>query len=438
MAEDQATESKEDPERRKLLLEIADLQRPWWRKPSSFALFLPLAVALVSIFVGWRTGFFDNQRLVLEAQRHNLESQTRELRLEERGLQGQKAELLTQVRQLHATLADERESARTERETLASNLQKAKSSAASQIDTLKASVEKERVAAARAPIDLWVEAIRAQSQISYDRGFSDSRRYASSELIRVLKGNPKLVPFVVEAYEQSRSNNDDLSARLLLILYRATDNIHWRERIITSIEQEPTARSAYWLIVGEVSWDTRDLSILERLGAAVLRRPPPSTLAAWGLMRAIGSFRGDLHKRSFSSPDRYFELLRLCRDESQRVSSEPLVQLTRLDALTALARFSYEGAITIAAVMLTSPDLEPAQKTTGERYFSGNLLFREEFRIEARRLGLTVPETAAPEDWARWPKDQDWAKWIKDHPDLVTRWREGDLAEVRRRLSERS
>src|SRR5882672_250833 len=102
---DEGGSLKEDLEQEKLRFEIAELKRPVWRRASTLASFLPsLTVVVLGTLlgagVGWWTGFFDVQRLVLEAQRHNLEARTQVLTREEQELKDRKTGLVAQLSQL--------------------------------------------------------------------------------------------------------------------------------------------------------------------------------------------------------------------------------------------------------------------------------------------------------------------------------------------------
>lgn len=75
--------SQEDPvkaalEIKKLTLEIADLERPWWKRPTYILAALPTLLAMIALSVGVLNGFFSAQLTKLENQKHDLQSQVRE------------------------------------------------------------------------------------------------------------------------------------------------------------------------------------------------------------------------------------------------------------------------------------------------------------------------------------------------------------------------
>jgi hypothetical protein len=469
MADDQADPLKAELERRKLQLEIAELERPWWRKPPSLALFLPLVAALLSIIVGWRTGFFDNQRLVLEAQRHDLASQTRELRLEERGLQGKKAELTEQVKQLETTLAGERDKARAEREKMAADRRDEKAKAGKETAALKRTVDEAREAARRTPAVVWLDVMKRKKEPWQLVDTSN----AAEELLTVLNGDRSLAPLVATEYEK-HSGDDLIASKLLRVLYAATGDAQWLEKIAAKLGEASKAQSrvlgsldlsslygssenSYWRESVLLRLRKRDLSFLEK--ALKLATSGVGDRAQRGatVISLANSFEGEFDRRAFSTEESYFALLRLARDHAS-VRSYPWqigipsvysLSYARQQALQVLARLSAEGAITIFAVLimmapeqypssiLTLPGVLPSvipgslSQSPERAQLEGDFRYRltdKAFRAEAVRLGLVEGESDAPK----------WQEWIRNHQNLVAEWAEPDLAKVRQRLSRKS
>lgn len=71
-------DEKDSLQLRKLALEIAELERPWWKRPTYILAALPTLLAVVALTVGFLNGFFSAQLTKLENQRHDIESQIRE------------------------------------------------------------------------------------------------------------------------------------------------------------------------------------------------------------------------------------------------------------------------------------------------------------------------------------------------------------------------
>jgi cell division protein FtsB len=72
------SDEKDSLQLRKLTLEIAELERPWWMRPTYILAALPTLLAVVALSVGFLNGFFSAQLTKLDNQRFSLEQQIRE------------------------------------------------------------------------------------------------------------------------------------------------------------------------------------------------------------------------------------------------------------------------------------------------------------------------------------------------------------------------
>lgn len=82
---------------RKLALEIADLERPWWKRPGYILAALPTLLAIVALAVGIFNGFFSAQLTKLENQRHDLQAEVKEFETKRNSLSSQNQELQTEI-----------------------------------------------------------------------------------------------------------------------------------------------------------------------------------------------------------------------------------------------------------------------------------------------------------------------------------------------------
>jgi len=57
-------------ERKKLALEIADLERSWWKRPAYVLAALPTVLAFGTLLVGALSGYFSAQLTKLDNQKH--------------------------------------------------------------------------------------------------------------------------------------------------------------------------------------------------------------------------------------------------------------------------------------------------------------------------------------------------------------------------------
>lgn len=69
---------KDSLELKKLALEIAEMERSWWKRPTYILAALPTLLAIVALVVGTLNGFFSAQLTKLENQKHDLEAQVKE------------------------------------------------------------------------------------------------------------------------------------------------------------------------------------------------------------------------------------------------------------------------------------------------------------------------------------------------------------------------
>jgi len=103
--------TKEDLELKKLALEIKDLERPFWKRPSYVLAALPTLLAIVALIVGSINGFFSAQLTKLENQKHDLEAQIKEF-------ESTKNSLISQNDQLRQELTTKQERLRHIKEIL--------------------------------------------------------------------------------------------------------------------------------------------------------------------------------------------------------------------------------------------------------------------------------------------------------------------------------
>jgi hypothetical protein len=83
-------------ELRKLELEIAHLTRPFWQSTT----FLSLVIAFAGLFVGFYTGFFDKQKVLLDITKANLERDVK-------NLDAEKLRVTVDIARLKATFLQE-------------------------------------------------------------------------------------------------------------------------------------------------------------------------------------------------------------------------------------------------------------------------------------------------------------------------------------------
>lgn len=65
-------------ELKKLALEIAEMERPWWERPNYILAALPTLLAVIALSVGFINGYFSAQLTKLDNQKYDLQRQIRE------------------------------------------------------------------------------------------------------------------------------------------------------------------------------------------------------------------------------------------------------------------------------------------------------------------------------------------------------------------------
>ncbi len=88
-------------QQKKLTLEIAELERPWWKRPPYILAALPTLLAVVALSVGFLNGYFSAQLTKLENQKHDLETQIS-------GFEGTRKNLVSQNEQLQQDMSNNR------------------------------------------------------------------------------------------------------------------------------------------------------------------------------------------------------------------------------------------------------------------------------------------------------------------------------------------
>jgi stress-induced morphogen len=76
------TPTKESLEQKKLLLEVAELERAWWKKPTYIAALFPTLLALTALIYGIANGYFQATSERIRAENIKLENQKHDLQKE--------------------------------------------------------------------------------------------------------------------------------------------------------------------------------------------------------------------------------------------------------------------------------------------------------------------------------------------------------------------
>lgn len=107
--------TQKELEREKLLLEIEELKKKWWKKPSYIAALFPTILALMTLFYGFANGYFQASFTKLENQKYDLQNQIN-------AFEAEKNNLYTQLKQI----TEEKEENRKALEELNKNIDERK------------------------------------------------------------------------------------------------------------------------------------------------------------------------------------------------------------------------------------------------------------------------------------------------------------------------
>jgi cell division protein FtsB len=101
-------------ELKKLALEIAELERPWWKRPTYILAALPTLLAIFALTVGFINGYFSASLTKLDNQKHDLQAEIKQFEETRNTLVAQNEKLrqevldketkLTNIRRIGATL----------------------------------------------------------------------------------------------------------------------------------------------------------------------------------------------------------------------------------------------------------------------------------------------------------------------------------------------
>jgi outer membrane murein-binding lipoprotein Lpp len=112
------TDEKDSLELKKLALEIADLERPWWKRSNYILAALPTLVAVIALSVGFINGYFSAQLTKLENQKHDLETQVKDFEAKRDELHRENDRAKTQLDVAKEELADVKQYGRNLRDEM--------------------------------------------------------------------------------------------------------------------------------------------------------------------------------------------------------------------------------------------------------------------------------------------------------------------------------
>ena len=101
-----STATKEELERKKIELEIKDLERPFWKRPVYVLAALPTLLAVATLLVGLFNGYFSAALIKLENQKHDVEAQIKDFEAKRDELHSENERLKTEKESLETKIAE--------------------------------------------------------------------------------------------------------------------------------------------------------------------------------------------------------------------------------------------------------------------------------------------------------------------------------------------
>jgi uncharacterized protein HemX len=110
--------TKEELERAKILLEIEELKKEWWKKPTYIAALFPTVLALATLIYGFTNGYFQASFIKLENQKYDLQNEIKAFEAEKTALRKQVEENETAVKATKAKIEEADAELKTQKDNL--------------------------------------------------------------------------------------------------------------------------------------------------------------------------------------------------------------------------------------------------------------------------------------------------------------------------------
>jgi hypothetical protein len=440
--------------RHKLQLEIDELSRPWWKKTAYLAVFLPTILTMLTIWQAYRTGVFDAQSKLRQADSELL--QVKEIQLggkvetlqkEESALSAKQAEVQTQ------SMAVERESKRlTNLKTdIARQIVAEKLKEADAVTQMNARLEEARKQSDKALSDIQSKLVSGDVhfRLNHFRNvpavpeFRDADGSLSDPMLDDLvklaedpgeRGNQ--VRQEIQA-ELDAKDQPQLSAAGYYILFRSTKDLKWRDALFDMVRAElqdtKTDPQILPLLsrIGMAHWDSSEQGEVATLLYEILTRPDKRNgiesecfLQLWYL---VDQGETDHFQLIMSKPTEFFYFINEARDVLSQSEADPLTS----NYASFLERIAPQVLLVIEASWLASGTLT-SDRAQSVYYDTFDICLHRGLAFNEVKPGESIQQ-ALVENGCRAPssKAADWKSWISDHQDTVSAWMQPHLVRLR-------
>jgi len=269
---------KEELELERLHLEVAALRQRWWTKPAYIAALVPTLIAIGSLSVAWKTGYFQAATIKLENQKHDLEGEIRAFTATRDQLVHDNQRLNVDRKQLadvNARLQQERGGLQNKLTQLAATtnqMEQRQQRLTERIQTLQHDVHV-------APVRLFLDSLRlATAYPGNEQAVALLKALNDDSLLRAQARSE------LETAFQTTQTNDD-RACIAYVLFFATREQKWRD-ILFGIVRDSGAHSAIvlealsdhapWIALDE-RWRLEDKIEIVKVIASLLNKPDIGT-----------------------------------------------------------------------------------------------------------------------------------------------------------------
>ena len=391
---------------KKLSLEIESLQQPWWRRAEYLSAALPTFLAIGTLAIAYKTGYFDQQAKILELRKETLETQEREAKKQVEQLLVQKTaaeEALKEERQKLAALATQKEDA----ERRLATLERDRDALTAEAQTEKRRLDDFREEAVLIPYTTFLHHVldgTGSGEPVQDKLIEDLRS--------VLAKSPQHRPRWAGQMKQAIRPGLDPTAEaaILYIQYRTLrDEAAFTKLLALARDAAGESFSHVWDKLTFGNYEPPDVERIVRLVVEVNGSGKLSVDQRSSALKALTATSLGPKASDYADKDLYFRALDISRSfVLNKVTNED-----RDDVLYALSYFAPALHLYLAAVLLA----EPRDGQTPD--FRAELL--EYMKTDNFKI-LAPPQGDDPKTWG---------DWLAGHPDFVGWCREPGFSTFR-------
>lgn len=411
--------TKEDLEKEKLRLEIAAIDRPIWKKPTFWAAIVPILVMLYGAGQLAITGYFDNQRTLIEIKTEELADREKGVRKEVQMRQDELENKEREVEEASVELADKEQQTEQARRDYEKKKVEFEADIARLQKKQEAEREKLRQIGALGPVR---EAIVAMYES--ERPWNQFRSRPMLQLIDQLKRKDTYrdarTALVVKEFERA-DLEPEYRVTFAYILYKALSETRWRDevlKLLAAVIREGSVDAAYMesranvlVLVSSADWQKEDEEPFAELMLDYLKGERIASDLNIVVVDALGSFyRIEQH---LLNQDGFLSAVQIALNF---LSDGELVEEYGAHRLMLfLRRFAPQALVSYAAHYFSQVE-EPVPEVEAELFNA--VIELKRFTLETGQ----IPESIDADQWR---------DWYVDNKAVIDLWMEPDLGSFR-------